>query len=96
MKALPISSMPKMATVPVFACRGCGTPVYGVHLEARDMETLKELMQGMAQIALCGNCKGRYNYLAAQNRSDEFPLNPNLIIYNVIDKSGNDYYGRKA
>lgn len=91
--------MSQMATVPIFACRGCGKPVYGLHLSMEndpDNEKLKDAMQNMAKIAICKHCKARYNYLAQQGRSDEFNLNPNLIIYNVVDPTEVDYYGRKT
>jgi len=88
--------MAKMSTVPVYACRGCGRPVYGIHVEAGTAEQLKAIMPHLAEIAICKDCKARYNWLASQNRSDEFRLNPNLIIYNVVDPSGVDWYGRKA
>lgn len=88
--------MGQMATIPVFACRVCGKPVYGVHLSTQndpDNERLKLLMQGLAKAALCDYHKNRYNYLAERNRSDEMPLNPNLIIYSVIDNTKANYYG---
>lgn len=84
-----------MATTPVFACRGCGKPV-SMSLEAKDVETLKQLMTGLAKIALCKYCKAKYDYLAFMGRSDEFPLNEHIIIYSVIDDSQVDYYNRKA
>ncbi len=87
--------MAKMATTPVFGCRGCGKPV-AVKLEAKDTETLKQLMTGLAKIALCKYCKARYDYLAYMGRSEEFPLNEHIIIYQVVDNSGLDYYNRKA
>lgn len=85
-----------MATIPVFACRVCGKPVYGIHLSTQNdpnNERLKLLMQGLAKAALCDYHKNRYNYLAERNRSDEMPLNPNLIIYSVIDDTKANYYG---
>ena len=89
-----------MATIPVFACRKCGTPVYVTRLESLsndpDASKLKELMKGLADIALCKYCQMKYNYFAAQGRSDEFPLNPHIVIYNVHDHSEADYYGRKT
>ena len=90
--------MAQMATIPVFACRKCGAPVYVTHLSSvgndADASKLKELMQGLADIALCKYCQMKYNWYASQNRSDEFLINPHIIIYNVDDKSGLDYYGK--
>jgi hypothetical protein len=92
--------MAQMATVPVFACRGCGKPVYAVKLESfgddPDASKLKELMQGLKDIALCKYCRMKYNWFASQGRSSEFLLNPNLVIYNVVDISGADYYRKKG
>ena len=85
----------KMSTVPVFKCRGCGRPVYGTLLEAPDAETLKQHMSGLAEIAMCKGCKDRYNYFASIGRSDEFKLNPSLVLLSVVDVSGADYYGRQ-
>lgn len=83
----------KMSTVPVFKCRGCGRPVYGTLLEAPDAETLKQHMAGLAEIAMCKDCKNRYNYAAA--RGEEFHLNPSLVLLNVVDNTGVDWYGRQ-
>jgi hypothetical protein len=92
--------MAQMATVPVFACRGCGKPVYVVHLSSNkddpDANLLKQLMQGLKDIALCKYCRMKYNWLASQGRSDEFSLNPRGVIYNVVDPSGVDYYRKKG
>lgn len=91
--------MAQMATVPVFACRGCGKPVYATNVQSfndTNAEKLKEIMQGLASIALCKYCKMKYDYYASQGRSDEFHLNPHLIIYNVVDKSGLDYYRKNG
>ena len=85
----------KMATTPVFKCRGCGRPVYGTLLEAPDEETLKQHMAGLAEIAMCKDCKARYNHFASLGRSEEFKLNPHLVLLNVVDVSGADYYGRQ-
>jgi len=90
--------MAQMATIPVFACRRCGKPVYVTHLSSAkdpDASKLKELMKGLSDIALCRNCRETYNYLASQGRSEEFLINPDGIIYSVVDNSGVDYYGRK-
>lgn len=90
--------MSQMATVPVFACRGCGKPVYVTHLSMRDdpdASKLKKAMQNLPKIAMCKYCKMKYEWLAAQNRTDEFVLNPHAVIYSVVDSSGIDYYGRK-
>jgi hypothetical protein len=91
--------MSQMATIPVFACRRCGNPVYVVHLSAYNdpnSEKLKGMMQNLPKIALCKPCMAQYNYLASQGRSEEFLLNPNIVIYNVVDNSQVDYYGRKS
>lgn len=91
--------MSQMATIPVYACRKCGKPVYVVHLSMRDdpkAEKLKGAMQNLQKIALCKYCLMMYNWLALQGRSDEFLLNPEIVIYNVVDHSKADYYGRKA
>lgn len=92
--------MAQMATNPVFACRKCGTPVIVSHLSSMrddaDSSLLKELMQGLKDIALCKYCRLKYNWYASQGRSDEFLLNPHIVIYNVVDVSGLDYYRRKG
>lgn len=90
--------MAEMATVPVFACRGCGKPLLAKLTSYNDegAKLLKELMSGLSDIALCKHCKARYNYLALQGRSDEFHKNPTSVIYNVIDNSGNDYYRKNG
>ena len=92
--------MAQMATVPVFACRGCAKPVYGLHVQSfgndQDASRLREIMQGLAGIALCKYCRMKYNWLASQGRSDEFLLNPNIVIYNVVDPSGLDYYRKNG
>lgn len=90
--------MSEMATIPVFACRRCQKPVYVVHLSANndpDAEKLKGFMQNLQKIALCEDCLKIYNYLASQNRSSEFYVNPHITIYNVVDNSTADYYNRK-
>lgn len=89
--------MSQMATTPVFACRGCGKPVYVTHLSMRDdpdASKLKGAMQNLPKIAMCKYCQMKYNWLAAQGRADEFVFNPHAIIYSVRDISGADYYGR--
>lgn len=92
--------MAQMATVPVFACRKCGRPVYVTHLSSigkdPDASRLKELMKGLQDIALCKYCQMSYNWYASQGRSDEFLISPNIVIYNVVDISGNDYYRKKG
>lgn len=90
--------MAEMATTPVFACRGCGKPLMASLKSFNDTnaEKLKELMKGLADIAFCKHCIGRYNYLASQGRSDEFYKNPTGVIYNVIDNSGVDYYRKQG
>lgn len=94
--------MSKMATVPVFACRVCGTPVYATHLSTAGQDgnakKLKLLMDGLSKIALCDYHKAKRNWYATQGREEEFiknELNPETVIYSVVDVSGADYYGRK-
>jgi hypothetical protein len=94
--------MAEMATIPVYACKVCGKPVYVTHLstqgEDESAEKLKMLMQGLAKIALCPPCQRKRNWYASQGREDEFlanELNPATTIYNVVDHSKNDYYGRE-
>jgi hypothetical protein len=90
--------MAKMATVPVFACRGCGQPVYVTHLSSvndSDASKLKSLMQNLQKIAMCKTCQMRYNWLASQDRTHEFLFNPHIVIYNVADHTEADYYSRK-
>lgn len=92
--------MSQMATVPVFACRKCGKPVYVTHLSTKaddpQAENLRILMRGLSSIALCKECRKAYNYFASQNRANEFLLNPHIVIYNVRDNTGVDYYGRQS
>lgn len=91
--------MSQMATVPVFGCRVCGKPVFVTHLSTQgadpDNERLKQLMQGLGKIALCPYHQKVRNYYASLGREDEFlknQFNPQGVIYNVHDHSGNDYY----
>jgi hypothetical protein len=95
--------MSQMATVPVFACRVCGKPVYVVHLSTTrpdsDAQELKRLMQNLSKIALCNYHRKQRNYYASLGREDEWlanALNPAAVILNVVDKSGVDYYGRET
>ena len=92
--------MSQMATTPVYACRKCGKPVYVTHLSSindPDSKKLMEMMQVLGKIVLCPPCRRAYNWYAQQGREDEFLLNPHLVIYNVVDKSGINYYNdRKA
>lgn len=88
-----------MATIPVFACRVCGTPVFVTHLSTNENdpsnEKLKLLMSGLSKIALCDRHRKVKNYYASQGREDEFireQLNPTGVIYNVRDHSGLEYY----
>lgn len=90
--------MADMATIPVFKCRRCGTPVYVTKLSSRndpDASKLKSFMQNLQKIALCNQCRKIYNWLASQNRTNEFLINPHIVILNVVDNSDADYYGRK-
>ncbi len=87
-----------MATTPVFACRICGKPVVVTNLSSFNdpkAEVLKTLMQGLSKIALCDYHRAKRNYFASLGREDEFYLNPDTVIYNVVDNSNLDYYGRK-
>lgn len=95
--------MAEMATVPVFACKVCGKPVYVVHLSTTtndpQAEMLKTLMQGLGNIALCKYHAMKRNWYASQGREEEWlknELNPRTVIYNVVDNSNLDYYGRKS
>jgi hypothetical protein len=94
--------MAEMATVPVYGCRVCGKPVYVTHLSTTikdpGAELLKTLMQGLSKVALCDFHQRQRNYYATQGREEEFltnALNPGTVIYNVVDNSKLDYYGRK-
>ena len=90
--------MAQMATVPVYACRRCGDPVYVTYLASNkdpNGEKLRAMMLNLQKIALCKGCLKVYNHLASVGRSDEFLINPRTVIYNVHDHSGLDYYGRK-
>lgn len=85
--------MGQMATVPVFACRGCGRPVYATHLSTvadPDNKKLKMMMQGLSKIALCKHCKAQSDYFAQTGQY--LPLNPHSVIYTVVDPSGANYY----
>jgi len=92
--------MSQMATVPVFACRICGKPVYVSYLsttrEDADNSLLKTLMQGLSKIALCQWHTEVRNWYASQGREGEFYLNPDIVLYNVRDNTGLDYYGRQG
>lgn len=84
-----------MATTPVFACRRCGKPVVFGDVVARSLDELKAIMAHLNEIALCDYCTHVKLWLQSQGRQDEFLVNPQGIIYNVIDESGLDYYGKK-
>jgi hypothetical protein len=89
--------MAEMATIPVYACRKCAAPVYVTHLSSIDdpkAEKLKDFMQNLGKIALCNKCRKAEMWYAQQGRSDEFLVNPGIVIYNVVDNSKLDYYGR--
>lgn len=88
-----------MATVPVFACRVCGKPVYATHLSTQindpNNELLKSLMQSLAKIALCRYHQLVRNYYASLGREDEFlknQFNPQPVILSVVDSTGLNYY----
>ncbi len=96
-------AMAEMATVPVFACRVCGKPVYAVHLSTTmddpQAEMLKTLMQGLAKIALCKHHQIKRNWYASQGREEEWlknEFNPMTVIYNVVDNSELDYYRKRG
>ena len=89
--------MAQMATIPVYKCRRCGKPVYATHLSTQKDEGAKMLqafMQNLQKIALCRECQRIYNWLAQQDRTDEFLVNPHIVILNVVDNTELDYYGR--
>ena len=95
--------MAEMATVPVYACRVCGKPVYVTHLSTTkadpSAEMLKTLMLGLSKIALCKYCSMKRNYYATQGREEEWlanELNPMTVIYNVVDNSNLDYYRKNG
>jgi hypothetical protein len=89
----------EMGTTPVFACKGCGKPVIATKVRSFNDDAngtrLKFIMQGLAQIALCPECRNAQLWWQAQGRGEEFRVNPMGIIYAVWDNSGLDYYGRK-
>lgn len=95
--------MSKMATVPVFACRVCGKPVYFTHVQTAvsdpEGKILDEMMYHLSNVALCAEHRRHYNWYASQNRADEFfknELNPQRVLYNILDESGLDYYGKNS
>ena len=94
--------MAQMSTIPVFACRVCGKPVYATHLSTQgsdpNNEKLKKFMRGLASIALCPYHQKVRNYYASQGREDEFlkeQLSPASVIYSVRDNTGLNYYNDK-
>lgn len=91
--------MSQMATIPVFKCRKCGNPVAVKSLSTINdpsAEKLKGLMQNLSKIALCKYCQMMYNWYAMQDRTAEFYTNPHVVILNVLDFSGADYYRRNG
>lgn len=67
-----------LSTVPVFKCRVCGVPV-----EARVVETyrpdpdgilLRQIMQGLSKLAMCGSCRAKEQYYQRQGRAGEFTV----------------------
>lgn len=96
--------MAKMSTIPVFACRRCTRPVYATHVMSLvndpDGKLLNKLMAGLSEIALCEECRKRYNYYASRNRLSEFyaeQFNPHAVLYNVRPGvSEVDWYGRNS
>jgi hypothetical protein len=52
--------MAQMGTTPVYACKHCGAPVVVTLVKSFNdpkAEMLKFIMQGLADIALCPNCR---------------------------------------
>ena len=91
--------MAVMATTPVFACKHCGKPVIATHVMSYDdsnAEKLKFIMQGLAQIAICPECRRKQLWLQSQGRGEEFHVNPEGVIYAVRDNTGLDYYMRDS
>lgn len=90
--------MAVMATTPVFACRICKAPVVMSAMSFNDAsaEKLNKIMPNLYKVALCPHHRRVYNWYAKQGRSNEFLLNPDPILYQVIDNSGLDYYKRKG
>ena len=94
--------MSQLSTVPVFACRVCGKPVYVTSLRTvrddPDGKILEALMKGLADVALCQEHQRQWNWYASRNRADEFYsnlFNPNPVLYNIHPgMSGVDWYGR--
>ena len=94
--------MSQMSTVPVFACRVCGKPVYVTSLrtigEDPDGKLLETLMKGLSDVALCPEHRRQWNYFASRNRADEFYsnlFNPQGVLYNIRPGlTGVDWYGR--
>lgn len=68
--------MSKMSTTAVLKCKYCGKPVLVTDLSTShpdpNAEQLGEFMQNLSKIAMCDNCRARYNYMAAQGRAGEF------------------------
>ncbi len=89
--------MAQMGTTPVFACKHCGKPVAITLSTTVDPGAvlLREFMQHLQDIAICPECHKKQLWLQAHGQESEFKVNPRGIIYNVIDNSGMDYYGRK-
>ena len=93
--------MAKMSTVPVFACRDCGKPVYVTNLQTMvedpDGKLLNTLMKGLSEIARCPDCRAKWNWWASQNRSAEYYanfFNPQGVLYNIRPGiSQVDWYG---
>ena len=93
--------MSQMSTQPVFACRVCRKPVVVAHLSTReddpDGQKLIALMNALRSIALCPYHQSMRDWYAAQGRLKEFEdnyLNPRVVLYNVNDETGVDWYGR--
>jgi len=83
--------MSQMSTVPVFKCKYCGKPVYVTMLHTTQPDpTTKQLegfMRNLKKIAMCNSCKRKYNYMAAQGRSEEF-IRGALCPVNIINLIG--------
>lgn len=81
--------MPVLPTV--VACTHCGRPTEIVLQSVEDSRLqhtlpMAELIKIHAALALCGKCRDRYNWLAAQGRSAEFATESPE---NILRPSGN-------
>lgn len=94
--------MSQMSTVPVFACRVCGAPVFATqvatYVDDPEGKVLEALMKGLSEIAFCPEHRRQWNWYASQNRADEFYanlFNPEGVLYNIRQgKTDVDWYGK--